>query len=89
VASPKTIFSLWGNTLIDTLMKQRPNFKKPAIREELGLSPKNYTVMTLQQPANVDEEYKLKALTDEIISHSVDMPLVFPMHPELQLFLSV
>ena len=70
-----------GNTMIDTLMKQRPNFKKPSIWEELGLSPKNYAVMTLHRPANVDEEYKLKALIDEIIAHSGDMPLVFPMHP--------
>lgn len=70
-----------GNTMIDTLLKQRPNFKKPAIWEALGLSPKNYAVMTLHRPANVDEEYKLKTLIDEIIAHSDDMPLVFPMHP--------
>ena len=70
-----------GNTMIDTLMKQRPNFKKSAIWEELGLSSKNYAVMTIHRPANVDEEYKLKALIDEIIAHSGTMPLVFPMHP--------
>lgn len=70
-----------GNTMIDTLMKQRPNFKKPAIWEALSLSPKNYAVMTLHRPANVDQEFKLKALIDEIIAHSGGMPLVFPIHP--------
>ena len=70
-----------GNTMIDTLLKQRPNFKKPEIWKILNLSPKSYVVMTLHRPANVDEEYKLKALIDEIIAHSGEMPLVFPMHP--------
>jgi UDP-N-acetylglucosamine 2-epimerase (non-hydrolysing) len=70
-----------GNTMIDTLLKQRPNFKKPKIWDTLGLKTKNYVVMTLHRPANVDEEYKLKSLIDEIIVHSGDMPLVFPMHP--------
>ena len=67
--------------MIDTLLKQRPNFKKPEIWKILNLSPKSYVVMTLHRPANVDEEYKLKALIDEIIAHSGEMPLVFPMHP--------
>lgn len=70
-----------GNTMIDTLMKQRPNLKKPALWDVLGLSSKNYVVMTLHRPANVDEEHKLNVLIDEIILNSGDMPLVFPMHP--------
>ena len=70
-----------GNTMIDTLLKQRPNFKQPEIWKSLNLSPKSYVVITLHRPANVDEEYKLKALIDEIITHSGEMPLVFPMHP--------
>lgn len=70
-----------GNTMIDTLLKQRPNFKQPEIWKSLNLSPKSYVVMTLHRPANVDEEYKLKALIDEIITHSGKMPLVFPIHP--------
>ena len=37
--------------------------------------------MTLHRPANVDEEEKLKELMDEIIEHSQELPLVFPVHP--------
>lgn len=70
-----------GNTMIDTLLKQRPNFQKPQIWDEIGLKEKNYIVMTLHRPANVDEESKLKELLDEIIAHSQDLPLVFPVHP--------
>lgn len=70
-----------GNTMIDTLLKNRPRFRKPAIWDEIGLTEKEYLVMTLHRPANVDEEHKLKELLDEIIVHSGDLPLVFPVHP--------
>lgn len=70
-----------GNTMIDTLMKQRPRFSKPPIYDQLGLHPKGYIVMTLHRPANVDQESKIKELLDEIIENSKDVPLVFPVHP--------
>lgn len=37
--------------------------------------------MTLHRPANVDEELKLKELMDEILCHTQDLPLIFPVHP--------
>ncbi len=70
-----------GNTMIDTLLKQRPRFKKPPIWDSLKLQEKNYLVMTLHRPANVDEEDQLKALIHEIITHSQELPLIFPVHP--------
>jgi len=70
-----------GNTMIDTLLKQRPNFKKPEVWNELNLKEKGYIVMTLHRPANVDEESKLKELMDEIVNHTQDLPLIFPVHP--------
>ena len=70
-----------GNTMIDTLLKNRPRFCKPVIWDELGLKEKKYIVMTLHRPANVDEAHKLKELLDEIIAHSNGLPLVFPVHP--------
>lgn len=70
-----------GNTMIDTLLKQRPRFQKPEIWDELKLQEKEYLVMTLHRPANVDEEEKLKALMDELIANTHDLPLIFPVHP--------
>lgn len=78
--SEKHIFYV-GNTMIDTLLKQRPNFIKPEIWDELGLEENNYIVMTLHRPANVDEENILKDLMTEIIDNSKDCPLIFPVHP--------
>lgn len=70
-----------GNTMIDTLLKNRPRFRKPPVWETLDLTPGGYIVMTLHRPANVDEEQQLKALLDEIIAHSNGLPLIFPVHP--------
>lgn len=70
-----------GNTMIDTLLKHRLRFKKPTVWEELNLSKNEYLVMTLHRPGNVDEEEKLKSLMNEIVEHSQNLPLIFPVHP--------
>ena len=70
-----------GNTMIDTLLKHRPRFTKPSVWDEIGLKDKEYFVMTLHRPANVDQEEKLKELIDEIVNHSNGLPLIFPVHP--------
>ena len=70
-----------GNTMIDTLLKNMPRFKQPDVFGELNLKEKEYFVMTLHRPANVDQEQKLKSLIDEIVKGANGMPLVFPVHP--------
>ncbi len=77
---PERIF-LVGNTMIDTLLKHMDNFKKPDVWDTLSLTQGNYIVMTLHRPANVDEESNLKHMIDEIIHHSQNKPLIFPVHP--------
>ena len=70
-----------GNTMIDTLLKQRLKFKQPKIWDILNLSEKSYMVMTLHRPANVDEESQLKTMIDEIMTHTKDLSVIFPVHP--------
>ncbi|MFA5670045.1 MAG: UDP-N-acetylglucosamine 2-epimerase (non-hydrolyzing) [Balneolaceae bacterium] len=70
-----------GNVMIDTLLKNRARFIKPPVWDDLDLKEKEYIVMTLHRPANVDEESKLKSLMDEIVNNTQDLPLVFPVHP--------
>lgn len=70
-----------GNTMIDTLLKQQPNFRQPAIWEEAGLEANKYIVMTLHRPANVDQQQQLKNLMDAIVDASRGLPLIFPVHP--------
>lgn len=70
-----------GNTMIDTLLKQQPNFIKPSVYTDLGLTEKQYLVLTLHRPSNVDQESKLRELIEELINNSLDLPLIFPVHP--------
>jgi UDP-N-acetylglucosamine 2-epimerase (non-hydrolysing) len=70
-----------GNTMIDTLLKQRHRFRKPSVWDQADLEAGNYIVITLHRPANVDEEVNLKDLLDEIILHSNNTKLIFPVHP--------
>ena len=70
-----------GNVMIDTLLKNKPRFRKPAVYDELGLQEGKYVVMTMHRPANVDEETHLRALMEQIITNVHGEPIVFPIHP--------
>lgn len=70
-----------GNTMIDTLMAQLPHFKKPEGDIFQKLEPKNYFVMTMHRPANVDQEQSLKAMIDAILEGTEGLPIIFPVHP--------
>ena len=78
-----------GNTMIDSLFKFRKNFKKPKVWEGLNLKKKNYILLTLHRPTNVDEKRTLKELISEIIFHSREIPIVFPAHPRTQKMLDL
>ena len=70
-----------GNVMIDTLLANRSRFRRPAVYDELQLTEKNYVVMTMHRPANVDEETHLKALMEQIINNVHGLPIIFPIHP--------
>ena len=70
-----------GNTMIDTLLKQMPNFRQPGLWNELKLENQGYVVLTLHRPANVDEQSMLKRLLGEIMQYSNNLPVIFPVHP--------
>lgn len=70
-----------GNVMIDTLLKNMPRFRKPAVYDELGLQEGRYVVMTMHRPANVDEETHLRALMEQIITNVHGEAIVFPIHP--------
>ena len=70
-----------GNVMIDTLLANRSRFRKPEVYDALGLVEKQYIVMTMHRPANVDEEAHLKALMEQIITNVHGLPIIFPIHP--------
>ncbi len=70
-----------GNTMIDTLLKNMDKFKQPQVWQQANLKEKEYFVITLHRPANVDGEYQLKALLEEIVANTKGLPVIFPVHP--------
>lgn len=80
VANAEQIFFV-GNVMIDTLLTNMSRLKAPDVWEYMKLSPKQYLVLTMHRPANVDEEEKLKAFMQAISENVGDLPVVFPLHP--------
>lgn len=77
---PQRIFRV-GNVMIDTLLKNRPRFRKTELWDELQLREREYIIMTMHRPANVDEENHLRQLMEQIITNVHGLPIVFPIHP--------
>lgn len=70
-----------GNTMIDTLLANIDRFIKPEIWDHLRLQSGGYLVVTLHRPSNVDEETQLSNIIHEIVTHSREFPIIFPVHP--------
>jgi UDP-N-acetylglucosamine 2-epimerase (non-hydrolysing) len=82
-AFKRSVQRVWyvGNVMIDTLLANRERFRRPAVYDELGLEEKQYVVMTMHRPANVDEQNHLRALMEQIITNVHGLPIIFPIHP--------
>ena len=66
--------------MIDTLLKNESRFEKPAFWNN-DLKPKQYLVLTLHRPANVDDAQKLKMILTTIEKVSEGCRVIFPIHP--------
>ena len=79
VSSDKIFFV--GNTMIDTLLKNKHKFKKPMIWDDFLLNKNQYIILTLHRPSNVDDSKKLSLLLKLIIKACRNLKVVFPLHP--------
>lgn len=70
-----------GNTMIDTLYQNLHRLQRPSIWQEQGLMPKEYFLITLHRPNNVDDVSNLKKLLDTVLELTAGLPLIFPIHP--------
>jgi UDP-N-acetylglucosamine 2-epimerase (non-hydrolysing) len=70
---------LVGNVMIDTLLEHRPRAaSRPLPR---GLRPREFAVLTLHRPANVDRPAMLAELLRPVLELAAHVPVVFPVHP--------
>jgi UDP-N-acetylglucosamine 2-epimerase (non-hydrolysing) len=70
-----------GNTMIDTLNKNLPRLREPLFFEQCGLKVKDYFVLTLHRPQNVDEVATLNELLNAISINTRSKKIIFPVHP--------
>jgi UDP-N-acetylglucosamine 2-epimerase (non-hydrolysing) len=70
-----------GNTMIDTLFQNLDRLQEPEIWKEYQLSEKNYYLITLHRPANVDEPKNLENVLSAILKNTEKYPVIFPVHP--------
>lgn len=77
-----------GNVMIDTLYQNINRIIPPDFWNELQLKEKNYIILTLHRPANVDEVSSLINLLHGIDLLVNDKKIIFPIHPRTQAILS-
>ncbi len=70
-----------GNVMIDSLFYNLEKSKQSKARENLELNEKDYAVLTLHRPSNVDEEDIFSGLLDALIEIGEKLPVIFPAHP--------
>ncbi len=70
-----------GNIMIDSLMKQLERAKESTIRSSLGVADKDYAVLTLHRPSNVDDRETFGRILDSLEDIAQRLPIIFPLHP--------
>jgi UDP-N-acetylglucosamine 2-epimerase (non-hydrolysing) len=85
--TPKEKIHFVGNVMIDTLYQNLNRITKPDFWDQYGLESKNYIILTLHRPANVDEEKSLQQLLMGIDALADDKKVIFPVHPRTKAIL--
>jgi UDP-N-acetylglucosamine 2-epimerase (non-hydrolysing) len=78
---PKDKIYFVGNTMIDTLIRNLERLQAPEFWKEFNLREKEYFLLTLHRPSNVDDTANLKLTLDAIYNASNNLKIVFPVHP--------
>jgi UDP-N-acetylglucosamine 2-epimerase (non-hydrolysing) len=74
---PAERIRLVGNVMIDTLVRLLP---KAAASLPQGL-PRQYALVTLHRPSNVDDPEMLRPILQVLDGISHELPVIFPVHP--------
>lgn len=77
---PEKIFFV-GNVMIDSLLRFRDKSKSSPMVERLKLRRREYALMTLHRPSNVDKVETLRSILHAVEVIQQRMPVIFPIHP--------
>lgn len=70
-----------GNVMIDTLHYNLERAAASTVLDRLALVPKQYCVMTLHRPSNVDDKHTLQGILDATTAIAARQQVVFAIHP--------
>lgn len=76
----KKIFFV-GNCMIDSLISILPLAKSSNVLEKFAIKQKEYIIVTMHRPSNVDSAHRLSELVKLLNSISSKQKVVFPVHP--------
>ncbi len=76
----RTIF-FTGNTMIDSQFYALDKAHKSDILSQLGLKSKEFILITLHRPSNVDTQKQLRSILEIFAEFSTERKIVFPVHP--------
>ena len=80
----KETIALVGNVMIDVLKAQLPVARQLPQLEQYGITSGGYFLWTMHRPSNVDDPATLENIVDVLLKTSVQLPVVFPVHPRTQ-----
>jgi UDP-N-acetylglucosamine 2-epimerase (non-hydrolysing) len=78
---PPSRIRLVGNVMIDSLVKHLERSARSKARERLGVEGRDYAVVTLHRPSNVDDAATLRRILSALARVAQELPVVFPVHP--------
>ena len=79
IAEQKIFFV--GNCMVDSLRRHIDAALARAPWQQFGVAPREYGIVTLHRPANVDEPPQLERILAALEQVARRVPLIFPVHP--------
>jgi UDP-N-acetylglucosamine 2-epimerase (non-hydrolysing) len=67
--------------MIDSLLQNTERLRQPEVWKMARLSEKEFFLITLHRPGNVDNPSNLQALLKAILDNTGNRPVLFPVHP--------
>jgi UDP-N-acetylglucosamine 2-epimerase (non-hydrolysing) len=78
---PAERIHLVGNIMIDTLFRHLPIAKLERVSDRIPVREREYAVMTLHRPSNVDTRETFHGILSAVAEIAAQLPVVFPVHP--------
>jgi len=78
---PPEKIHLVGNIMIDSLLRHLPMATLDRVRDRIPVEARQYAVLTLHRPSNVDNVEVFHRILDAVRTISDTVPVIFPVHP--------